>query len=126
RVGDVEVRIGARGSGAEAVVREAEQIIRGLIEQHVFGVDDDLLESVIVKLLTERKQTLAVAESCTGGFIANRITNVPGASVVLRAGLVTYSNEAKEQFLNVRSETLAAQGAVSEAVAREMAEGARA
>ena len=79
-----------------------------------------------MRQLTERKQTLALAESCTGGFIANRITNLPGASAVLLAGLVTYSNAAKERFLGVRAETLAAHGAVSEAVAREMAEGARA
>src|SRR5262249_23681247 len=71
------------------------------------------------------KETLAVAESCTGGEISNRLTNVPGASAVLLAGLVTYSNEAKKKFLGVREETLKAHGAVSEAVAREMAEGAR-
>ena len=66
-----------------------------------------------------------MAESCTGGYIANRITNVPGASAVLLAGLVTYSNDAKQMFLGVRGETLASHGAVSEPVAREMAEGAR-
>ena len=73
----------------------------------------------------ERKQTLALAESCTGGTIANRITNVPGASAVFLAGLITYSNEAKQKFLGVRAETLAAHGAVSEATAKEMADGAR-
>jgi len=83
------------------------------------------LETAVVRLLTERKATLALAESCTGGCIANRVTNVPGASVVLLAGLVTYSNAAKQKFLGVRADTLAQQGAVSEAVAREMAEGAR-
>ena len=83
------------------------------------------LEKQIVRLLTERKQTLALAESCTGGYIAHCVTNVPGASVVFRAGFVTYSNDAKEKFLGVSAETLARHGAVSEAVAREMAEGAR-
>jgi nicotinamide-nucleotide amidase len=78
-----------------------------------------------VRLLTERGQTLALAESCTGGFLANRITNVPGASAVLLAGLVTYSNEAKQQLLGVSVDSLKAHGAVSEAVAREMIEGAR-
>jgi nicotinamide-nucleotide amidase len=82
------------------------------------------LENKIVRLLTERKQTLAVAESCTGGYISHRITNVPGASAVFSAGLVTYANEAKQKFLGVSAETLAHHGAVSEAVAREMAEGA--
>jgi nicotinamide-nucleotide amidase len=83
------------------------------------------LETKIVRLLTERKQSLAVAESCTGGYISHRLTNVPGASAVFSCGLVTYSNEAKQTFLGVRPETLAQFGAVSEPVAREMAEGAR-
>jgi nicotinamide-nucleotide amidase len=82
------------------------------------------LENKIVRLLAERKQILAAAESCTGGYISHRITNVPGASAVFSAGLVTYSNDAKQKFLGVRAETLAQYGAVSEAVAREMAEGA--
>jgi len=85
----------------------------------------DALETKIVRRLTDRKQTLAVAESCTGGYISHRITNVPGASVVFLSGLVTYSNAAKQTFLGVRAETLERQGAVSEPVAREMAEGAR-
>src|SRR5205814_8704367 len=91
----------------------------------IFGVESESLETVIVRMLTEKKRTLALAESCTGGFIANRITNVPGASAVFLAGLVTYANDAKEKFLGVKAETLAANGAVSEPVAREMAEGAR-
>ena len=100
-------------------------MVRRLLGDHIFGEGDEQLEFVIVRLLTERKQTLALAESCTGGFIANRVTNVPGASSVLLAGIVTYSNEAKQKFLGVRTETLAEHGAVSEPVAREMAEGAR-
>jgi nicotinamide-nucleotide amidase len=83
------------------------------------------LEAVVLRLLTERQQTLALAESCTGGFIAHRLTNLPGASAVLLAGLVTYANAAKEKFLGVRPESLQAYGAVSATVAREMAEGAR-
>jgi PncC family amidohydrolase len=83
------------------------------------------LSTRIVRLLRERKKTVAFAESCTGGHIANRITNIPGASDVFGAGFITYSNEAKQSMLGVRAETLAANGAVSEPVAREMAEGAR-
>ena len=83
------------------------------------------LETQIIHLLTARKQTLAVAESCTGGYIAHLLTNVPGASEVFSAGIVTYSNRAKEEFLGVSSETLSRNGAVSEPVAREMVEGAR-
>jgi PncC family amidohydrolase len=83
------------------------------------------LESSIISRLTQRQQSLAVAESCTGGFIAHQLTNVPGASAVFFGGVVTYSNDAKKKFLGVRAETLAQHGAVSEAVAREMAEGVR-
>ena len=83
------------------------------------------IETVVVRRLTRRKMTLALAESCTGGFIANRITNVPGASKIFLGGIVAYSNGVKEQFLGVRPETLKKHGAVSKSVAREMAEGAR-
>jgi PncC family amidohydrolase len=79
----------------------------------------------IVRLLTKRKLTLATAESCTGGLIANKITNVPGASKIFHGGIVAYSNAVKQKFLGVRPGTLSRHGAVSEAVAREMAEGAR-
>ena len=124
--GAVDVRFVARGCGADADMAEAARIVYKLAGEHIFGEGDDELEQVLVRRLTERKQTLVLAESCTGGFIANRITNVPGASAVLLAGLVTYSNAAKQHFLGVRAETIAAHGAVSEAVACEMAEGARA
>ena len=124
-VGQVDVRLSARGDTAPMLVREAEVLVRTQLAAHIFGEEDEKLEVVIVRLLTEHKQTLALAESCTGGGIANLITNVPGASAVLPAGFVTYSNAAKQKFLGVRPETLAQHGAVSEAVVREMAEGAR-
>jgi nicotinamide-nucleotide amidase len=125
RPGEVDVRFTASGPRAQALVDEAQSLALGLLGDLVFGTGEELIEAVVVRLLTERKQTVALAESCTGGLIAHRLTNVPGASVVFRAGLVTYSNEAKQQFLGVRAETLAAHGAVSEPVVREMAEGAR-
>jgi len=78
-----------------------------------------------VHLLARRKKNLALAESCTGGFIANGITNVPGASEIFLGGVVAYSNGVKKNFLGVRATTLKKHGAVSEFVAREMAEGAR-
>lgn len=124
-VGQVDVRLSARGAAATSLVQEGEASVRALLAKQVFGEQDELLEAVLVRLLTERGQTLAIAESCTGGGIANRITNVPGASAVLLASLVTYSNAAKEKFLGVQPATLAEHGAVSEATAREMAEGAR-
>jgi PncC family amidohydrolase len=83
------------------------------------------LEADILRRLAERKQTLALAESCTGGCLAHRLTNVPGASTAFLGGVVAYGNAAKQKFLGVRTKTLAARGAVSDAVAREMAEGAR-
>jgi nicotinamide-nucleotide amidase len=125
RTGQVDVRLSARGARGKKVVREAEAIVQELLGAQIYGFDDETIEVVVVRLLTERKKTLALAESCTGGCLAHRVTNVPGASVVFMGGLVTYSNEAKQKFLGVRAETLAAHGAVSEAVAREMAGGAR-
>jgi len=106
-------------------VSEAEQIVRKILGNCVFGIDDERIEEVLVRMFTERKQTLAVAESCTGGLIDHRITNVPGASAVLLAGMVTYSNDAKEKFLGVSADSLKACGAVSEVVAQEMARGVR-
>jgi nicotinamide-nucleotide amidase len=125
RPGQVDVRLAARRSDALRHVQEAERVVRELLGPYIYGVEDEDLETVIVRLLTERKATLALAESCTGGCIANRLTNVPGASAVLLAGLVTYSNAAKQKFLGVHDETLDRHGAVSKPVAREMAEGAR-
>ena len=125
RVGEVDVRFTARGGRARELVAEAEAITRERLGGIVFGADEETLEMCVVRELTARHRTLALAESCTGGFLGHRITNVPGASAVLLAGLVTYSNAAKQQFLGVRPETLAAHGAVSEATVREMAEGAR-
>jgi len=81
---------------------------------------------VIVKLLTKRNQTLATAESCTGGLIANRVTNVPGASRVFVAGYVCYANRAKTNMLDVDAKLIETHGAVSEPVARALAERARA
>jgi PncC family amidohydrolase len=83
------------------------------------------LEKVIGRLLTEHKWTIALAESCTGGLIAHRLTNVPGSSAYLIGGVVSYANEAKEQILGVSHQTLQEHGAVSEETAREMSRGVR-
>lgn len=124
-MGQVDVRLGAHGEAGGKIVEEAELLVRAQFGSAIFGEGDDELESVVIRLLTEKKQLLALAESCTGGAIADRLTNVPGASAVFLGGFVTYSNAMKEKMLGVRSATLAQHGAVSEPVAREMAEGAR-
>ena len=126
RAGQVDVRLIAHGTPAAAIVREAEALVHRLLGEFVYGYDDDEMETVAVRLLTQHKKSLALAESCTGGWIANRITNVPGASAVFPGGFVTYSAAAKQNCLGVRAETLATHGVVSPAVAAEMAEGARA
>jgi nicotinamide-nucleotide amidase len=125
RTGQVDVRLAAQSVVAEQLVNEAVAIVRDRLGSFVYTDAEEDIEMSVLKLLTNQKQTLALAESCTGGCIANRLTNVPGASAVLLAGLVTYSNQAKIKFLGVREETLKEHGAVSEQVAREMAEGAR-
>jgi nicotinamide-nucleotide amidase len=125
RAGQVDVRLAATGADAEKIVRAAEAVVQKNLCANIYGFDDEEIEQVVVRLLTERKKTLALAESCTGGGIASRITNVPGASTVFLGGVVAYSNEVKTKFLGVRGESLSVHGAVSEVAAREMAEGAR-
>lgn len=125
RPGEVDLRLVAVGTEAEEIVRQASVIASECVGANIFGEGDEDLEGVIVRRLRELRATLSVAESCTGGLLGHRLTNVPGASEVFRVGWITYSNEAKQECLGVRAETLAAEGAVSEATAREMAEGAR-
>jgi nicotinamide-nucleotide amidase len=125
RVGEVDVRFVARGPDAREVVAEAERRTRAAAGEFVFGVEDDTLEKALVEACAARSLRLALAESCTGGHVANRVTNVPGASAVLAAGWVTYANEAKERDLGVPADLLREHGAVSEPVARAMADGAR-
>jgi len=125
RPGAVDVRLTASGASASEIVHEGEAVVQRILGANIFGFDDDEIEAVVVGLLRARKKTLALAESCTGGLIANRITDVPGASEIFLGGVVSYANSAKEKFLGVRAETLTTHGAVSEPVARAMAVGAR-
>jgi len=121
RPGEVDVRI----VGQPSAIQQADLIVRSSLGSTIFSTDDELLEEVVVKLLTGRKETLALAESCTGGLLADRITNVPGASEVFLAGYVSYANEAKMDILRVDAAVIERYGAVSKPVARAMAEGAR-
>jgi nicotinamide-nucleotide amidase len=121
RPGEVDVRI----IGERAALEQADQIVRAELGEVIFTTGDETLEQVLVELLTRKKQTLATAESCTGGLLANRITNIAGASAVLLAGYVCYANDAKVDILRVEPRLIEKRGAVSEEVARAMAEGAR-
>lgn len=102
-----------------------EEDIRARIGLHVFATNEDSLSNVIGELLTERKLTVACAESCTGGLIAALLTDIPGSSEYFLQGIVAYSNAAKIRFLNVQEETIRKYGAVSEETAYEMATGMR-
>ncbi len=119
-IGEVDLRL----IGAPAAIGQARAIAVERFAPFLVSEDGSSLEQTVVGLLDKRHLTLATAESCTGGLIANRLTDVPGASAVFTHGFVTYANQAKIDLLGVRAEDLATHGAVSEPVARAMAEGA--
>lgn len=125
RIGEVDVRLSAAGAEAGTVVGEAVRLVRRLLGKFIYSADDRTLEELVIEKLRAAGQRLITAESCTGGRLADELTNVPGASDVFVGGLVTYSNALKESLLGVRGETLAKYGAVSEETASEMALGAR-
>lgn len=126
--GKVRLRITTRADTPEEAEKKinpvADEILTRLSDYY-FGEDDETLESALGKLLTERGATLALAESCTGGLLAKRLTDGAGASAYFVEGFVTYSNESKEQLLGVPNDLLVEHGAVSEPVAGAMAEGVR-
>ena len=124
----VRVRFTASGKDSKETTAQldaAEKLLREKIDHHIFAVDDETLEGNIGDLLKKKKWTLAVAESCTGGLIGHRLTNVSGSSEYFLEGAVTYSNEAKQTRLGLDSALIEAHGAVSEEVATAMAEGIR-
>lgn len=120
RPGEVDVRT----IGTLEQLSAAEEIIVKRLGSHIVSQDYRSLDQVIIDLLIERKETLVTAESCTGGFIAHRLTNIAGASAVFLEGFVTYSNEAKARALGVDPELIREHGAVSAPVAEAMARGA--
>ncbi len=127
-LGVIGVRINASGESAEAaeaLLDEAEAEVRARLGTVVFGREADTLASVVGTQLAARRATLSTAESCTGGLIAKMLTDVPGSSEYFVGGVVAYANELKQRLLGVPAEMLATVGAVSEPVARAMAEGAR-
>lgn len=116
---------GGADDDLEARLDGLERRVRERLGHHLYATGDQGMEEVVGALLRERKLTLAVAESCTGGRIGDWITNVPGSSEYYLLGVATYSNAAKEQVIGVSPQTLAAHGAVSTQTAEEMAEGVR-
>ena len=101
-------------------------VVQSLCErfsQYIYGVDVGDLQTAAVRALTEKGLKAACAESCTGGYVSKRLTDVPGCSAVFDCGVTSYANEIKERVLGVARETLARYGAVSEQTAREMAGG---
>jgi nicotinamide-nucleotide amidase len=124
----VRLRITAYGEDeaeAERRLDEAEAALRARVGTYIYGTGDVTLEEVVGAMLTERGLTVGTAESCTGGFVAHRLTNVPGSSAYVVGGIVAYANDVKVEHLGVDPADLDAHGAVSEPVARQMARGAR-
>jgi nicotinamide-nucleotide amidase len=123
----IALRVTVHGPPEEAEVQleAAAARLRERIGSHCYGEGETTMEEVVGRLLTEQGKTIAVAESCTGGLIGHRITNVSGSSAYFLADFVTYSNAAKESLLGVNRSTLTTHGAVSIEVAAEMATGAR-
>jgi len=125
---EVRIRLATKATDEAAAYQrlsKVEEQIRARLGSHIYGVDDETMPVAVGNALREAGKTLAIAESCTGGLIASRITDIPGASDYFLAGYVVYSNAAKTRLLGVSEEVIAQYGAVSEECAKAMAEGAR-
>ena len=124
----VRLRISVRAptrEEADGIVREVEGRIRAKVSRYIYGADEEDLETVLGRMLAERHLTIAVAESCTGGLIAHRLTNVSGSSAYFERGVVTYSDASKTDLLGVSPDLIRTHGAVSREVAEAMADGMR-
>jgi nicotinamide-nucleotide amidase len=124
--GEVLLRVTARAETEEraaAILEPEVNRLKSMFGPMIYGVDVDSMEAVVLSLLKQKKMTLAVAESCTGGFLAKRITDVPGSSEVFIGGVVSYSNESKNRLLGVPPQRLDSCGAVSREVSKSMAAG---
>jgi nicotinamide-nucleotide amidase len=128
-MGEIHVRLTCKGEEPAEIGRlldEVEAKIRDRLGHLVFGTNEEKLEAVVGRLLRERGATLAVAESCTGGLVASRLTDIPGSSDYFARGVVAYAAAAKTALLRVPAELIASRGVVSLEVARAMADGVRA
>ena len=125
---EVDLKIMAKAENektADRAMKTVEKKIRSRLKDYIFGYDDERLEDAAANILFKKKKTIAVAESCTGGFVSSRLTDVNGSSKYFLMGLVAYSNLVKKAVLGVNDKTLKKHGAVSRQVAFEMAKGIR-
>lgn len=128
--GEMRLRVGALANSEDEGEKMCREMIKAVknspVGEYIYALDAENIERITVEALKEKGLTVSVAESCTGGYLGKRITDISGASAVFSGGFVTYSSEAKMKLLGVRKETLDTYSAVSEQTACEMAEGARA
>jgi len=121
---EVKIRITAKGNSEEEVfklIEDAEKEIRDRVGEYIYGTDDCGFPKIVGEMLSKHNLTISLAESCTGGLVGNRITDIPGSSQYFMGGLIVYSNQAKIEQLGVKKETLEKYGAVSKNTAEEMA-----
>ncbi|HPW41194.1 MAG TPA: competence/damage-inducible protein A [Bacillota bacterium] len=126
--GEVHLRITAKTGipeEADSLIAEMEQKVRAILDDNIYGCNEETLEEAVLKLLQKKNLTISLAESCTGGLVASRLTDIPGASASLISGVVSYSNESKINILKVKEDTIRKYGAVSPQTAEEMAVGAK-
>jgi nicotinamide-nucleotide amidase len=124
-IGSVDLEVVCWGDNellVEEMLHKLKSEIYAVLKNDIYGENNDTLESVLGKLLTRKRKTLTVAESCTGGMLTSKITDAPGSSIYFKQGVVTYSSNSKIKLLNVNSQTIKEHTAVSEEVAREMAD----
>ena len=124
--GEALLRVTAKAASeekAEELMKPIIDEIRSRLSESIYGIDTDSIEEVVVSLLKEKNETVAFAESCTGGLCGKRITDISGASEVFHCGIISYSDDIKHNILGVKQETLDTFTAVSKETAKEMAEG---
>jgi nicotinamide-nucleotide amidase len=125
---ELKLRLTCSGNNYETLVNEAAiqiEKLKEIIPQYIFGYDNDEISPVVGKLLIAQNKSISVAESCTGGYLGHLFTSISGSSAYFMGGIISYSNEVKHELLGVSNETLATDGAVSEATIKQMADGVR-
>jgi competence/damage-inducible protein CinA-like protein len=121
---EIEIHLFAPQTASDELISAAAEV-RSILGKHLYADELEPLEAIVGRLLKQKNRKVAVAESCTGGFVCQRLTNIPGSSAYFDYGLITYSNEAKTTLLGIAAELIATHGAVSEPVARAMADQTR-